>query len=136
MERLTERIKTANGEEAFEFAKCEFEMCSEVCARVSGCHECPIEEALIKLTEYEETGLTPAQITEIDNLYSEKCAELAKMKENIIHRMNKRRLELQKRIAEDKDSYNVLRLMGKENDIRIAIRVLQEVMSDEQEDRA
>lgn len=39
-----------------------------------------IAEAIAELTEYENTGLTPQQIVEIDHLYKEKCKELAKYK--------------------------------------------------------
>jgi hypothetical protein len=41
-----------------------------------------------KLKEYEETGVTPDQIRQIDTLYAEKCRELAEVKkqlENITH---------------------------------------------------
>lgn len=37
--------------------------------------------ALWKLMEYENTGFSPAQITEMCDLYNEKCAELAEEKE-------------------------------------------------------
>lgn len=33
-----------------------------------------------KLKEYEDTGLTPEQIQEIDKLYAEKCREVAELK--------------------------------------------------------
>ena len=35
--------------------------------------------ALFKLKEYEDTGLSPEQIAEMDELYAEKCRELAEM---------------------------------------------------------
>lgn len=38
------------------------------------------EENTIRLAEYEDTGLTPEQIREIDRLYEEKCKELTSMK--------------------------------------------------------
>lgn len=37
---------------------------------------------LERLQEYENTGLTPEQIIEMDKLYAEKCRELAKCKES------------------------------------------------------
>jgi hypothetical protein len=40
------------------------------------------------LHEYEQTGVTPDQIRQIDTLYAEKCRELAEVKkqlENITH---------------------------------------------------
>lgn len=36
--------------------------------------------ALFRLKEYEDTGLTPDQIREMDQLYREKCEELAALK--------------------------------------------------------
>lgn len=36
--------------------------------------------ALAKLRDYENTGLTPEQIEEMDGLYEEKCKEVAKWK--------------------------------------------------------
>lgn len=36
-----------------------------------------------KLGAYEDTGLTPEQITEIDKLYAEKCKELSGVKRNL-----------------------------------------------------
>ena len=40
-------------------------------------------EGLKKLMEYEETGLTPEQIYEMDRLYTEKCKELEKLKRKV-----------------------------------------------------
>lgn len=36
--------------------------------------------ALFKLKDYENTGLTPGQIEEMDRLYEEKCREVTKWK--------------------------------------------------------
>lgn len=36
-----------------------------------------------RLAAYEDTGLTPEQITEIDKLYTEKCKELSEAKRNL-----------------------------------------------------
>ena len=44
----------------------------EICEKLYGC--------LYKLMEYEDTGLSPKKIYEIDRLYSEKCRELAETK--------------------------------------------------------
>lgn len=38
------------------------------------------EAAIEKLARYENSGLDPEQIYEIDRLYAEKCAELARIK--------------------------------------------------------
>ena len=45
--------------------------CLDVCG--DDCGNCPIQECFEKLAEYEDTGLAPEQIKEIDELYSEKC---------------------------------------------------------------
>lgn len=37
----------------------------------------PLWECIDKLGQYEDTGLTPEQIREIDRLYAEKCKEVA-----------------------------------------------------------
>ena len=36
--------------------------------------------AVCKLKDYEETGLTPQQMAEIDELYAEKCKEVVRLK--------------------------------------------------------
>lgn len=38
------------------------------------------EELVCRLAEYEDTGLTPAQIYEMDKLYQEKCREVAELR--------------------------------------------------------
>ena len=49
MERLTEEYKGC-----IEIKKCNHEMCRETCESVSGCANCPIQEAIIKLASYED----------------------------------------------------------------------------------
>lgn len=49
MERLTEEYMGCN-----EIKTCNHETCEETCKRVSGCANCPIQEALNKLAEYEQ----------------------------------------------------------------------------------
>lgn len=39
--------------------------------------------AICKLKDYEETGLTPRKLEEIDELYTEKCKELAESKKEV-----------------------------------------------------
>lgn len=39
------------------------------------------EENTIRLAEYEDTGLTPEQLREVDRLYEEKCKELTELQE-------------------------------------------------------
>ena len=36
-----------------------------------------------RLAEYEDIGLTPEQLTEIDKLYSEKCREVAELRKQL-----------------------------------------------------
>jgi len=42
-----------------------------------------LEKIILKLAEYEDLNLTPAQIQEIDSFYTEKCKEVAKLKAEI-----------------------------------------------------
>ena len=61
---------------------------------LKGCHGCEEKgicyarywcsgkkKALIQLKRYEETGLTPEQIRQIDRLYAEKCREVAELRQ-------------------------------------------------------
>lgn len=41
--------------------------------------------ALYKLMRYEDTGLSPDQIKEMDELYREKCREVARLKDRLAH---------------------------------------------------
>ena len=38
-----------------------------------------LEKIILKLADYEDTNLTPAQLQEIDKMYAEKCKEVAKL---------------------------------------------------------
>lgn len=64
------------------------DLCFEYCKAFEGgdgsvdCNGCVILACFDKLGRYEDTGLAPEQIREMDRLYKEKCKELAKMKEN------------------------------------------------------
>lgn len=51
--------------------------CDSVCE--SDCENCAVQECFTRLGEYEDTGLTPEQIREIDRLYTEKCREVAEL---------------------------------------------------------
>ena len=53
--------------------------CDSVCE--SDCENCAVQECFTRLGEYEETGLMPEQIREIDHLYTEKCREVEEMQE-------------------------------------------------------
>ena len=41
------------------------------------------QEVINKLGEYEDTGLTPERMLEIDKLYTEKCREVAELKKKL-----------------------------------------------------
>lgn len=55
--------------------------CAEYCEDLDGdCSKCEIQKCFKRLAEYEEIGLTPEQIREVDKLYAEKCKEVAELK--------------------------------------------------------
>lgn len=59
--------------------------CKECCENEAGdCHDCAIQRCFKMLHEYEDTGLTPEQIGEIDKLYAEKCREVEELKKNTL----------------------------------------------------
>lgn len=77
--------------------------CCDVCNGFISCVECPINEVIWRLVKYEQTGLTPEQIREMDGLYLEKCVELntIKMKiENYISRLDECNVKLEGMIQE------------------------------------
>lgn len=59
--------------------------------------------AFYKLLHYEDTGLDPEQIRELDELYAEKCKELAK------HRW----IPVTERLPEDEESLVLIQVSGK-----------------------
>ena len=71
MERLTKREILGNAY----FPKCFEEPCNGCGCQDDDCDY--MGEICEKLASYEDTGLTPEQIREIDRLYSEKCRDLA-----------------------------------------------------------
>lgn len=74
MNRLTERDeRTGNAY----FPNC-FEGCDGVCGKCD--HETDFCE---RLADYEDTGLTPKQIIQMDELYRENCEELAELQKEI-----------------------------------------------------
>lgn len=40
------------------------------------------QDLIDRLAEYEDTGLTPDQIRQIDSLYAERCREVAQLQKN------------------------------------------------------
>lgn len=89
-----EKLMCIFGKEAVPKAMCSFAgekpdgvkyECGEVCKKYlqKSCKGCPIDEVFTRLAQYEATGLSPKQIEDIDNLYAEKCREVAKLQEII-----------------------------------------------------
>ena len=75
MNRLTERNMGNYGYYPTCIEKCHGEGASEKC------DECEFSVKICeRLAEYEDTGLTPDQIIEMDKLYSEMAKELGKYK--------------------------------------------------------
>lgn len=44
------------------------------------CDECPVQACFDRLAAYEDTGITPEQVHEMDRIYAEKCREVAGLK--------------------------------------------------------
>lgn len=59
------------------------DLCFEYCKALENtdegadCQGCAISACFNRLGEYEDTGLTPEQVREMDKLYKQKCRELA-----------------------------------------------------------
>lgn len=64
------------------------------------------EELVQHLAAYEDTGLDPEQIRELDKLYAEKCKELAKY----------RWIPVTERLPEDEDHLVLIQVSGKPED--------------------
>ena len=60
-----------------------YENCKAMAEGTGDCRGCAINQCFNRLGEYENTGLTPEQIIEMDKLYAEKCRELAELKKQI-----------------------------------------------------
>lgn len=79
MERLTSYKNECKSEMICRYEECFTD--EEHCPHLNE-ENCPcLQEILKKLAEYEDTGLAPEQIREMDKLYAEKCKELAEAKE-------------------------------------------------------
>lgn len=79
MDRLTKRNEA---DTAYYYPNC-FKECSGL-GYSSKCDLCDLQDKVCeKLGKYEDIGLTPEQITEIDKLYAEKCREVALLKKQI-----------------------------------------------------
>lgn len=60
-----------------------YENCKTMEERTVDCSGCAINQCFNRLGEYENTGLAPEQIIEMDKLYAEKCKELAELKKQM-----------------------------------------------------
>lgn len=57
-------------------------MCKEVCENQDGCEKCPIAEAFDRLAAYEDTGMTPEEITGLCSMNERaKMADLLRLEE-------------------------------------------------------
>ena len=90
MERLTDWYKGRSPYYPYCFEKCDGAGSSKKC------NKCEFSENICKrLAAYEDTGLTPEQIIEMDRLYSEMAKELGKCKNklnNVMDYLNKNKL--------------------------------------------
>ena len=77
------------------------------------CDNCPIQDCFNRLAEYENIGLTPEQIKEVDKLYRKKCEELAKMKEKKCCPDCKHKEECIKDIEAELEEYHELEEQGR-----------------------
>lgn len=79
MERLTKIIKCPDGTNIYDFSE-------KVAKKYITDHKGGVRALFEKLAQYEDTGLAPEQIQEIDRLYKEKCRELEKAKSPGVNR--------------------------------------------------
>lgn len=75
------------------------------------------QDLIDRLAEYEDTGLTPDQIREIDRLYSEKCREVAELQKAAEY---DRWIPVEERLPDEYGKYTVTAV---ENGIRHVTRM-------------
>lgn len=75
MERLTNHKNNCKREMICRYEECD--TCEEYCPRMNEDNCTCLQEILEKLAAYEDIGLTPKQLKEIDKLYAEKCKKFA-----------------------------------------------------------
>lgn len=75
MERLTSYKNVCKREMICRHEDCD--TCEEYCPYMNEDNCTCMQEVLEKLAAYEDIGLTPEQLKEVDRLYAEKCKELA-----------------------------------------------------------
>ena len=71
--RLTEDLFVVGEKHSWLVKKTKNERCKDVCRwrGDAGCEGCPISEAIDKLAAYENTGVSPQELQEVVNLFSE-----------------------------------------------------------------
>lgn len=71
-ERLTEDF-CVGGNHCWQIKEAGNELCKDVCKKMGndGCKDCPIAKAIDKLAAYENTGVSPQELQEVVNLFSE-----------------------------------------------------------------
>lgn len=71
-ERLTEDC-CVGGNHCWQIKEVGNELCKDVCKRMgdAGCKDCPIAKAIDKLAAYENTGVSPQELQEVVDLFSE-----------------------------------------------------------------
>ncbi len=81
MERLT------NGEGRFKgIIDYDNKFCNEICDEFSSsCDFCPIQKAILKLIEYEDTKLQPKQVEKLKTKYKELQKENRKLKKEMLN---------------------------------------------------
>lgn len=80
MKRLTERFKNGQVGIAGCGTKCKYDF--------KYCHnrfeDCPtIDEIYERLAQYEDIGLTPEQLLQIDKMYADRCREISELERRI-----------------------------------------------------
>lgn len=86
MERLTARNE--NGEKEAYYPHCMREDTCDGDGTSEKCDGCDFAKKVCEtLASYEETGLAPEQIREIDRLYAVKCKEVAMLQKKLIMQM-------------------------------------------------
>lgn len=82
----------------------------------------PLWQCLDRLGQYEDTGLTPEQIREIDHLYSEKCREVAEYRKTAFTGMEMANIAIAMiKLQEYQDLEErglLVRLSGEEADVK------------------
>jgi len=93
------------------------EICGEICEKQEvSCKECHIQKCFERLAAYEDTGLEPNQIIEMDKLYLKKCEEVNKLLAELQERKEGNWISVKDRLPEELE---IVLVKGKSrNDLR------------------